>query len=132
MQANFYQRVKCVTRGEKTLDHLYSTHRDAYKDLLRPPFGKSDHNLILPILVYRQKLKHEAPVTQSLKSGQMKQMLSYRTVLLAQTGICSGILLMVLRSKPYQSLVSSISALMTSSPQYISQREAMDYRQHPH
>jgi hypothetical protein len=49
----------------------------------------------------------------------MKQMLSYRTVLIAQTGICSGIPLMALRSTP-QSLASSISALMTSSPQCLS------------
>ena len=28
---NFYQHVKCATRGEKTLDHLYSTLRDSYK-----------------------------------------------------------------------------------------------------
>jgi hypothetical protein len=40
----------------------------------------------------------------------MKQMLSYRTVLLAQTGICSGILPMTLRSTPHQSLALSISA----------------------
>ena len=25
---HFYQHVKCATRGEKTLDHLYSTHRE--------------------------------------------------------------------------------------------------------
>jgi hypothetical protein len=47
------------------------------------------------------------------KNGQMKQMLCYRTVLLAQTGICSGIPLMALKSTPHQ----SISATMTSSPQ---------------
>ena len=35
------------------------------------------------------------------KSGQMKQMLNYRTVLLSQTGICSGILPMALRSTPH-------------------------------
>ena len=37
---------------KKTLDHLYSTHRDAYKALPRPPFGKSDHNSILLIPAY--------------------------------------------------------------------------------
>ena len=41
----------------------YSTHRDAYKALPRPPFGKSDHNSILLIPAYKQKLKQEAPVT---------------------------------------------------------------------
>ena len=36
---NSYQHVKCATRGKITLDHLYSTHRDAYKALPHPPFG---------------------------------------------------------------------------------------------
>jgi endonuclease/exonuclease/phosphatase (EEP) superfamily protein YafD len=52
---NFYQHVKCTTRGKITLDHLYSTHRDAYKALHRPPSGKSDHNSILLIPAYKQK-----------------------------------------------------------------------------
>ena len=45
----------------------------------------------------------------------MKRMLSYRTLLLAQTAICSGIHPMALRSIPPQSLASSISASTTSS-----------------
>jgi hypothetical protein len=61
---NLYQHIKCATRGKKTLDHLYSTHRDhtqrAHKALPRPPFGKSDHN-------YKQKLKQEAPVSLSIR-----------------------------------------------------------------
>ena len=57
-----------VQPGVKTtLDDLYSTHRDAYKALPHPPFGKSDHNSILLIPAYKQKLKQEAPVTPSLK-----------------------------------------------------------------
>ena len=27
---HFYQHVTCATRGKKTLDHLYSTHRETY------------------------------------------------------------------------------------------------------
>ena len=54
--------------GKKTPDHLYSTHRDAYKALPRPPFGKSDHNYILLIPAYRQKLKQEVPVTRSIRN----------------------------------------------------------------
>ena len=30
----------CNQREKTSLDHLYSTHRDAYKALPRPPFGK--------------------------------------------------------------------------------------------
>ena len=64
---NFYQHVKCATREKKILYHLYSTHRDEYKALPRPPFGKSDHNSILLVPAYKQKLKQEAPVTLSIK-----------------------------------------------------------------
>ena len=66
---NFYKHVKCTTRGKITLDHLYSTHRDAYKALPRPPFGKSNHYSILLIPAYKQKLKQEAPVTRSITKG---------------------------------------------------------------
>ena len=52
---------------EKTLDHLYSTHRDTYKALTSTPFGKSDRNSFLLIPAYKQKLKQEAPVTRSIK-----------------------------------------------------------------
>jgi hypothetical protein len=62
---NFYQHVTCATRGKRT--HLYSTHRAAYKALPHPPFGKSDHNYILLIPVYKQKLKQEVPVTCSIR-----------------------------------------------------------------
>jgi hypothetical protein len=64
---NLYQHVKCATRGKNILDNLYSTHRDEYKALPRPPFGKSDHNSILLIPAYKLKLKQEAPVTRSIK-----------------------------------------------------------------
>ena len=47
---NFYQHVKCATRGKKNF-----THRDSYKALPRPPFGESDHNSILLIPAYKQK-----------------------------------------------------------------------------
>ena len=57
----------CNQREKKPQDHLYSTHRDGYKVLPHPPFGKSDHTSILLILAYKQKLKQEAPVTRSIK-----------------------------------------------------------------
>jgi hypothetical protein len=52
---NLYQHVKCATRGKKILDHLYSTHRDTYRALPLPPFGKSDRNSILLIPAYKKK-----------------------------------------------------------------------------
>jgi hypothetical protein len=62
---NIYKHVTCTTIGKKTLDHLYSTHNDAYKALPRPPFSKSDHNYILLIPAYKQK--QEVPVTRSIQ-----------------------------------------------------------------
>ena len=49
--------------GKKTLDYIYSTHRDAYKGLPSPPFEESDRSILLTP-AYKQKLKQEAPVTQ--------------------------------------------------------------------
>ncbi|CDQ73560.1 unnamed protein product [Oncorhynchus mykiss] len=47
-------------------------------------------------------------ITAMVRNGQMKQTLSYRTVLLAQTGICSGILpMVVLNTGAHQGCVLS-------------------------
>jgi hypothetical protein len=64
MQANFLISFTtflpaCHNQRKTTVDHLYSTHRDAYKPLPCPPFGKTDHNSILLIPAYKQKLKQE-------------------------------------------------------------------------
>ena len=73
VQANLNQfhqiftRMSHATTEEKILDQLYSTHRDAYKALPRPPFGKSDHNTILLIPAYKQKLKQEVSVSRSIQ-----------------------------------------------------------------
>ena len=106
----------CNQRGKYSRPPLH--HTQILVQIPRPPFGKFEHNYILLIAAYKLKLKQEAPVTRSIKkSGKMKQMLNYRTVLLTQTGIYSGILPMALRSTPHQSLALSISASTTLSPQ---------------
>jgi hypothetical protein len=58
--------------GGKILDHLYSTHRAAYKGLPRPLFAKSDHTSILLIPAYKLKLMQEAPVTRSINKWSDK------------------------------------------------------------
>ena len=113
---HFYQHVKCATRGEKTLDHLYSTNRDAYKALPHPPLGKSDHNSILLIPAYKQKLKQEVLVARSIRKRSDDAVAKLQDCFAAQTGICSGIHPMALRSTPPQSPASSISASTTSFP----------------
>ncbi|KAI3359098.1 hypothetical protein L3Q82_002644 [Scortum barcoo] len=47
-----HQHISYPTRGENTLDHVYTPYADTYKALPRSPFGKSDHAsvLLLPFL----------------------------------------------------------------------------------
>jgi hypothetical protein len=63
----FYQHIDCSTHAGKTHDHCYSLFQDAIKALPRPPFGKSNHNSILLLPSYRQKLKQEVPVLRSIQ-----------------------------------------------------------------
>jgi hypothetical protein len=42
-------------------------HTERSTKLSHPPFGKSDHNSILLIPAYKQKLKQEVPMTESLR-----------------------------------------------------------------
>ncbi|XP_053532800.1 multivesicular body subunit 12Ba isoform X1 [Ictalurus punctatus] len=43
----FYQHVKCFTRGENTLDHVYSNIKHAYRAIPLPHLGQSDHLSLL-------------------------------------------------------------------------------------
>ncbi len=63
----YFQHVTINTRGDRILDHCYTSFRDAYKSLPRPPFGKSDHSSILLLPAYRQKLKREAPALRTVQ-----------------------------------------------------------------
>lgn len=60
-EPNFYQHINCPTRGERTLDHCYTTVRDSYTAQSRPLFGKSDHVAIFLMPKYKQRLKQEVP-----------------------------------------------------------------------
>ena len=64
---NFYQHIDFSTRASNTLEHCYSNFCEAYKALPYPPFGKSDHDSILLLHSYRQKLKQEAPMLRSVQ-----------------------------------------------------------------
>jgi hypothetical protein len=56
-----------ATRGTRLLDQLYTKHKHVYKALPPPPFGKSDHNSILLLPGYKQKLKGEKLVVRSVQ-----------------------------------------------------------------
>ncbi|XP_041962711.1 uncharacterized protein LOC121720538 [Alosa sapidissima] len=63
---DFYQHVKCNSRGERTLDHCYTLFKDGYKAKSLPPFGKSDHAAIFLLPRYQQKLKREPPAMREV------------------------------------------------------------------
>ncbi len=63
----YFQHVTINTRGDRILDHCYTSFRNAYKSLPRPPFGKSDHSSVLLLPAYRQKLKCEAPALRTVQ-----------------------------------------------------------------
>ena len=57
----------CNQRENNSGPPILHTQRRIKTALTRPPFGKSDHNSLLLIPDYKQKLKQEAPVTRSIK-----------------------------------------------------------------
>jgi hypothetical protein len=63
----YTQHVTCPTRGDKVLDHCYSTIPGAYRSVRRAPLGRSDHAMIYLVPVYRQRLKTVKPITRTVK-----------------------------------------------------------------
>ena len=99
--------------GEKTLDHLYPPHTDTYKSLPHPP---SDHNSSLLIPAYKQKIKQEPPVTQSVRKWSDEADAKLPDCFASTDwNMLPGFFLW--HCTPHQTMVSSISATMTSSPQ---------------
>ena len=66
-RASYKQHVDCPTRKDKTLDHCYTVYKGAYHASARAPLGKSDHNTVILIPAYRQKLKTVKPVKKTVK-----------------------------------------------------------------
>jgi hypothetical protein len=113
---HFYQHV--TTRGEKNSRPPLLHTVTCTKLSLNPPFSKSDHNSILLLPAYKLKLKQEVPVARLIPKWSDDADGKLQYCLLAQTGICSGILPDgIVLNAPHQSLASSISALMTLPPQ---------------
>ncbi|XP_058023538.1 uncharacterized protein LOC131190292 [Ahaetulla prasina] len=64
----YFQHVNCPTRGKNTLDHCYTTLKDAYRSLPRAAVGHSDHCMIHLVPAYRQRLKATKPIIKSVKT----------------------------------------------------------------
>eukprot|EP00061_Rhincodon_typus_P011852 g37177.t1 len=54
--------LRCGDPGPDILDHCSPATKDAYQSISHPHFGKSDHNVVLLLPAYKQKLKCDDPV----------------------------------------------------------------------
>ena len=63
----FHQHVNFPTRGQNTLDFVYSQQKGAYKAKPLPHIGQSDHLTILLLPAYRQRAKLTKPVLKEVR-----------------------------------------------------------------
>jgi hypothetical protein len=63
----FKQYVTCTTCGDHTLDLCYGNIRDAFQSRPLPNLGRSVHQMVQLIPLYRQKLKRTKPIVRTTK-----------------------------------------------------------------
>ena len=80
----YHQLVRCATRGERTLDHCYSTIKEAYRACASAPLGNGDHAVIKLIPTYRSLLKKQSKGLY--RNGHPLQLNHYKPALTLQTG----------------------------------------------
>lgn len=64
---NFRQYVKCKTHGKNTIDLCYGSVPGAFRARPIKGVGKSKHNMIQLLPLYRQRYKREKPVVRHVK-----------------------------------------------------------------
>ena len=64
----FVQYVKCATRGENTLDHVYSNIKHAYKVTPLPHLASSDHLCLALTPTYTTLLRQTKPQLKTIKT----------------------------------------------------------------
>lgn len=62
----FTQNVKVATRGNNTLDHVYTNIKDAYKSIRCPHIGQSDHVSLLLVPIYLPVVKRIKPTVREI------------------------------------------------------------------
>ena len=63
----FHQYVDCPTKDDNTLDLLYANAKDAYNPTAFPPFGRSDHDLVLLTLKFVPLVQRQPVHTRSMR-----------------------------------------------------------------
>ncbi len=64
---HYFQYVDEATRGDNILDRCYGSVKDAYKSIIRPGSGRSDHDIVHLLPKYKQKLKTEKPREKAIR-----------------------------------------------------------------
>ena len=62
-----HQHIDFPTRGNNTLDQVYSTQKGAYKALPLPHLGASDHITVMLMPAYRPLVKVTKPVRKQIR-----------------------------------------------------------------
>ena len=63
----FKQYVTCKTCGDKTIDLCWGNIKDAYKSSALPSLGRSIHNMVQLLPIYKQKVKRLKPIVRTIK-----------------------------------------------------------------
>lgn len=61
----YRQFIKCPTRAEKTMDHIYTTVSTAYRAVAHAALRLSDHIMSHLIPAYKQRLKLSKPTVRT-------------------------------------------------------------------
>ncbi|KAI5620341.1 gastrula zinc finger protein XlCGF28.1-like [Silurus asotus] len=70
----FYQNVDFATRGENTLDVVYTNIRGAYRAKPRPHLGYSDHISVMLIPAYRPLSRRSRPAQKQVRTWPAESM----------------------------------------------------------
>ncbi|KAI4901454.1 hypothetical protein NFI96_022824 [Prochilodus magdalenae] len=62
----FYQHIDIPTRGNNTLDRVYTNIRDAYRAVPHPHLGLSDHISIMRVPAYHPPLRRSRPTQKTI------------------------------------------------------------------
>ncbi|KAI4903393.1 hypothetical protein NFI96_004729 [Prochilodus magdalenae] len=62
----FYQHIDIPTRGNNTLDRVYTNIRDAYRAVPHPHLGLSDHISIMLVPAYHPPLRRSRPTQKTI------------------------------------------------------------------
>ena len=84
---SFKQYVTCPTCQKKTLDLCYGNIPNAYKYVILPPNGTSDHDTVHLVPAYRPKIQTDPVVKSVWKSGRLRVWRNCEVALNVQNGM---------------------------------------------